>query len=130
MSDSKLIDAAYRLLEGSVPIPDKDSAYVTKANLAELREAADGWQPIPERTYGFGDKPRVRGVPTIELRKTGEPCPNCGCEDTFLIRVEIENPPPMLRMPEGHVAIGHYVGCVACAWASPMTCSAQAPIPA
>ena len=39
--EQQLIKAAQRLVDECVPIPDKDSAYVSKLNIAELRVAIE-----------------------------------------------------------------------------------------
>jgi len=73
------------------------------------------------RDYGFGDAPKVKGVPTVGERVAGAKCPYCGCTTVFGIEVEVENPSPALRRPsKPHRVVGSYVGCPACPWASPM----------
>ncbi len=72
------------------------------------------------RDYGYGDAPKVKGVPIVG-DKMGHWCPNCRCDTVFAIEVEVENPPPQLRRPDTlHKVIGRYIGCPACPWASPM----------
>ena len=73
------------------------------------------------RDHGYGNKPEVRGAPIVGDRVPGGVCQNCGCVTVYGISVEVANPPPMLRRPtEPHRVVGHYVGCPACPWASPM----------
>lgn len=72
------------------------------------------------RDHGFGDSPKVIGVPSVG-EKLNEKCPNCGCQTLFGIEVKVMNPSPLLRLPkEPHEIVGTYVGCPACPWASPM----------
>lgn len=76
------------------------------------------------RDHGFGDSPKVAGVPTVGERVPGGICWHCGCVTVFEIEIEVASPPPMLRRPsEPHRVVGRYVGCPACPWASPMMTS-------
>jgi hypothetical protein len=82
----------------------------------------------PERDHGYGKPPDVEGVPTIVSVNEGlPPCPNCGCERTFTVRVVLKEGPPQLRVPEGSEIIGLYPGCAACPWAGPMMMTALPP---
>lgn len=76
------------------------------------------------RDYGYGDSPEVIGAPCI-TEEVSQLCPNCGCGKLFAVEVVVENPPRMLRVPNNHVAVGRYVGCPACPWASPMITTAR-----
>ncbi len=76
--------------------------------------------PRNMRDYGLGDatpyttgKPKVIG-PALEADGPLK-CPNCGCE-LFHIETELKDYP--LLKPGKQV--GHYLGCPACPWASPM----------
>jgi hypothetical protein len=78
------------------------------------------------RDYGYGDDPKVVGVPIAGEKPLGQWCPNCRCASVFAIEVEVANPSPLLRRPtEPHKVIGRYVGCPACPWASPMVTMVQ-----
>jgi hypothetical protein len=75
------------------------------------------------RDYGFGDAPKVVGVPVIG-EKLSAKCPHCGCVGLFAVEVEVANPSPLLKRPEWpHKVVGRYMGCAACPWASPMMTS-------
>lgn len=77
-------------------------------------------KPRSPRDHGYGNKPEVVGVPEVG-ESLDAPCPHCGCKKTFMIKVEIKNAPPQLSRPSiPHRIVGRYVGCAACAWASPM----------
>jgi len=78
------------------------------------------------RDHGLGDSPKVIGTPKLHDRVPGD-CPHCHCDTLFRIEVEVE-PPPLLRRPADHKAVGTYIGCPACPWASPMMISAV-PVP-
>ena len=72
------------------------------------------------RDYGFGDSPKVVGVPIVG-DKVSWRCPHCGCVGVFSVEDEIANPTPLLRRPDvPHKVVGRYTGCAACPWASPM----------
>jgi hypothetical protein len=85
--------------------------------------AMDDVSPSPLRDHGYGDSPEVAGAPKITA-EVAQMCPNCECGKLFAIEVRVKAP-PMLRVPEGHVAVGKYAGCAACPWASPMVTSAR-----
>jgi hypothetical protein len=76
------------------------------------------------RDYGLGDSTQhVRGVPIIKGKAEGLPaCPNCGCETTFEIEVNVEH-----HLLRGNKGIGTYVGCAACPMATPMVMRATTP---
>ena len=80
--------------------------------------------PTNLRDYGYGDSPEVAGQPKV-LGFISEPCPNCACIPTFQIEVVMAEPPSQLRVPPGSHAVGTYVGCAACPWASPMMTTAR-----
>lgn len=69
------------------------------------------------RSYGLGDSTEiVRGTPRIKAEITDlPPCPICGCKKLFQVEVDVENP-----LLKGGKGIGHYIGCAACPFASPM----------
>lgn len=73
---------------------------------------------IPERNHGYGDSPKVTGVPVVVSDGPPQGCPNCGCKKVLQISVTVEAP-ALLRVPEGHEACSIYIGCPACPWASP-----------
>jgi len=77
------------------------------------------------RDYGYGDSPEVVGAPQA-LGKAADlaACPNCECVNVQEVRIQIKNPPAQLKIPDGHVASGTYIGCPACPWASPMVAMA------
>ena len=78
-----------------------------------------------ERDHGYGDSPKVEGVPQV-VKKVEEECPNCGCGEMYLIQVELEedagNATLRLLAGEGKPT-GVYLGCPACPFASAMMTS-------
>lgn len=70
------------------------------------------------RDYGYGKSDQfVKSVPRIVGPTTGlPPCPNCGCETTYDIEVDVQHP----LGANGGKGIGRYIGCAACPFASPM----------
>lgn len=81
--------------------------------------------PLREYGYGASDQfvrgaPRVVGLSTMPL-----PCPGCKCRTLYDIEVEVAH--PLLRGGRG---VGHYVGCPACPFASPMLMQAVEMTPA
>jgi hypothetical protein len=81
---------------------------------------------MPEsiRDHGFGDSPEVRKPPRLGDHLE-ESCPHCGCSPVFMVEVDVVNPPAQLHMPKGSKAVGQYVGCAACPYASPMVTVAR-----
>lgn len=76
--------------------------------------------PNNPRSYGLGESTQYcKGKPEVKC-KTGLPCPNCGCETTYMIQVTVDH--PQLHNRNG---VGSYVGCPACPWASPMVMVAR-----
>lgn len=73
--------------------------------------------PDSRREYGLGESTSfVTGKPQVVRVATGlPPCPHCGCDTLYEIEVECRH--PLLAGGEG---LGHYVGCPACPFASPM----------
>ena len=87
-------------------------------------------------------KERDYGIPTDNLGDLGTPelvdsksthiaCPNCGCKDTFSVKIRVNNvnsKDPAVNLlrgvTSGGVIFGNYVGCPACPWASPMMMTA------
>lgn len=71
----------------------------------------------PRRTYFDIDTTSyVQGVPRVQGPATGLPaCPHCGCKRLFDIVVDVKA--DILR---GGVGVGHYTGCPACPFATPM----------
>ena len=85
-----------------------------------MNEPSDDYKPdFPERDHGYGRAPAVTEAPTATPFKGPEDaaCPNCGCKAIHEIRQPVERP-PLLR-GKGP-AVGTYLGCPACPWASPM----------
>jgi hypothetical protein len=78
----------------------------------------------PEREYGYGKPPKPIGAPVAVEAEGLPPCPHCGCVRTFSLTVKLEAGPPQLRVPEGCVPVGTYIGCPACPFASPMISTA------
>lgn len=76
----------------------------------------------PEREYGLPniDSKCVSTPKVLMDVKDTPPCPNCGCDTTFLIQVQIET-----KALRGGKGVGTYVGCPACPWASPMMAMAE-----
>ena len=72
---------------------------------------------MSRRSYGLGES-TVIGAPVIGESVDIE-CPYCHAPKTFEIRVKV-NAPPLLRISKGGEAIGRYIGCAACPFASPM----------
>lgn len=70
---------------------------------------------FPERDYGYGDPPTPDGAPRV-VDEASAPCPSCGCERVFLIKVSFSALPQF----DGDPGVGVYTGCPACPWASPM----------
>lgn len=73
----------------------------------------------PERDYGRPLKGTVVGAPKVVEhlpRGVPAPCPRCGCSSLSQIEVQVEDQPG-LKDGKG---TGHYIGCPACPWASPM----------
>lgn len=65
---------------------------------------------IPERDYRLGSITGDPIEPPVLLSETsmGEPCPHCGADALFPVRVKME------------MGVGTYIGCAACPYASPM----------
>lgn len=54
------------------------------------------------------------------LEAVRETCPNCKCQQLFLIEAEVppaQCPPQLILMP-GHKIYATYAGCAACPWTS------------
>lgn len=66
----------------------------------------------PLRDYSLPNS-EPDGVPEVG-EETGQPCPNCHCPRTFMIKVRVKQ-----RLVKGGVGTANYVGCAACPWASP-----------
>jgi hypothetical protein len=74
-----------------------------------------------EREYGLGDStPFVKGPPRVKGQAKELSCPACKCQTMYDIEVDVEH--PLLRGGKG---VGHYVGCPACPFASPMLMVAE-----
>jgi hypothetical protein len=71
------------------------------------------------REYGLGDI-RTDGPPRLK-RITDElpACPNCGCKHMAELEVNVID-----NRLKGGCGVGHYLGCPACPYASPMVCKA------
>lgn len=71
----------------------------------------------PRRTYfGTDSTPFVQGPPRVKgVSDIGRPCPHCQCATLYDIEVTVAM--PLLTTGKG---VGHYVGCPACPFASPM----------
>ena len=68
------------------------------------------------RNYGLPNGKPI-GTPKakpLEGKAGEENCPNCGCDTSMEIRVEMEQ-----EMLKGGKGTGIYVGCPACPFASP-----------
>lgn len=90
-------------------------------------------RPGPETTaklrqYGLQETGHPKGPPVAKPLETSDDkpksvCPHCGCEQ--LMEITIRN----VKMPQlrGGKGIGHYIGCPACPWASPMVVAAKTP---
>jgi len=108
--------------------PDLECDAYLEACRQEGAQAVRDYQPVhPERDHGFGVPPEPTEPPTA---KACEPidgikpvCPACGCESLHEIRQPVEAP-SLLRVPEGSRAVGLYLGCPACPYASPMAVTA------
>lgn len=70
--------------------------------------------PRNPREYGLPNADKVLGPPTWVAAPAGMCCRDCG---TLLARVEVRVEARFLRGGHGR---GMYLGCPACAWASPM----------
>lgn len=71
------------------------------------------------RDYGLGDI-KVEGAPRFERILEDVPgCPHCGCASIAIIKVNVVDG----RLHGGR-GVGTFQSCVACPWASPMTCVA------
>ena len=68
------------------------------------------------RDYGYEDVPEIDGVPELVGGSTGLSCPNCGCAETFTLKVKAVG----VKKLKGGEGVGTYIGCPACPWASPM----------
>jgi len=75
------------------------------------------------REYGLGSAqqyvvgpPRLHKVLREPIGDVCPVCPNCKCECLCEIEVDIKGHPLM----KGKDAVGRYLGCAACPWASPM----------
>ena len=71
----------------------------------------------PERNYGLGDSTQfVRGAPRVVKQADGlPPCPVCKCVTLYDIEVDVDMP-----LLAGGKGVGHYTGCPACPFATPM----------
>ena len=72
------------------------------------------------RDHGYGDVDYA-GTPEVIMEVKDSPgCPNCGCQQIYMIRV-----PVMDNRLKGATGDGTYMGCPACPWASPMVAIAR-----
>jgi len=73
----------------------------------------------PEREYGLpshGDHYETAGKATLTSgTPESEPCPNCDNQTVFALSVPLTS-----EMLKGGKGIGHYFGCAACPFATPM----------
>ena len=65
------------------------------------------------RDYGLGDSGKPLETPTWSIPIDAPPCPNCGAE-LCAVKVLVEQP-----LLKGGKGIANYLGCPACAFASP-----------
>jgi hypothetical protein len=69
------------------------------------------------RDYGFINL-EVVGVPRCRPLASSsevEECPNCHCKTLMQCEVDVKD-----QRLRGGKGVGHYIGCPACPWASPM----------
>ena len=74
------------------------------------------------RSHGLNQNCVPTGVPKAKLatrKRTAiaadVECPNCGCLQIMEVEVPVKN-----KQLSGGSGVGYYLGCPACAWASPM----------
>jgi hypothetical protein len=76
------------------------------------------------RDYGLGNYTSyIVGRPHVaktmkQINGTKADCPNCHCDTFAEIEVLLENMPLL----NAKFALGRYLSCLACPWASPMMC--------